>query len=198
MVRVDVPAPKPPARAIACGVPMRTGSCSNEPAFPDDGNDTDLALCRFHYDDLLNKAIDAAFKPPANLAERDRQWLAEFWIRFGVVREMTVSQYLERHDKWMATRGDTPLTRDSFIDRGAPESLVYFARNGNRIKIGTSTNLPHRIRALALPMSSVMATEPGGLRREGELHDRFADLHDSGEWYRAEEPLLGYIATLSN
>lgn len=74
--------------------------------------------------------------------------------------------------------------------------LVYFARRERLIKIGTTTNLPHRMVSLH---AQALATEPGDLVRERQLHRRFAHLLASGrsrEWFQPEPDLIAYINDL--
>jgi hypothetical protein len=51
--------------------------------------------------------------------------------------------------------------------------LVYFARREHLIKIGTTTNLRHRMMSLH---AEALATESGDLVRERQLHQRFSHL----------------------
>jgi T5orf172 domain len=82
-------------------------------------------------------------------------------------------------------------SRDAFC--GAA-SVVYFVQNGGLIKIGKSENLGERIRHMGVPVTAILATEPGGLKRERELHTRFAEYREHGEWFRPGPRLLAYIA----
>lgn len=80
--------------------------------------------------------------------------------------------------------------------------LVYFvcAEGGDRIKIGKTRDLTRRLLSLRAHSPTplvVLATEPGGLQREAELHAKFAPMRLHGEWFRAEPELLDYIATLA-
>ena len=73
--------------------------------------------------------------------------------------------------------------------------LVYFIRNGNRIKIGTSTELKRRIRTLALRAENIALLLDGDRRLEHQLHKKFADLRiGNTEWFAYEAPLTDYIA----
>lgn len=74
------------------------------------------------------------------------------------------------------------------------ESIVYYMRVGNRIKIGYTTNLTHRLQSL-LP-EELLATEPGGRMLEKVRHQQFADLRCGGEWFRMEEPLTEHVDKL--
>lgn len=56
-------------------------------------------------------------------------------------------------------------------------SLVYYvALPGDRIKIGTTKNLPQRLKALRVDRAAILATEPGGVSLERRRHHQFAAL----------------------
>lgn len=81
------------------------------------------------------------------------------------------------------------------VPSGKHAPLVYFIRNGNRIKIGTSTELKRRIRTLALRAENVALLHDGDRRLERQLHHQFADLRiGDTEWFALEAPLTDYIA----
>lgn len=69
-------------------------------------------------------------------------------------------------------------------------SVVYFVgmRNGT-IKIGTTVNLPDRLKKLqtgsASPLS-LLAVVEGGQTLESEYHAKFAACHVHGEWFRGK------------
>ncbi|MFJ4624253.1 GIY-YIG nuclease family protein [Streptomyces sp. NPDC088812] len=74
------------------------------------------------------------------------------------------------------------------------EDVVYFILNGNRVKIGTTTNLRNRVRALALKPRNVIACVPGGRQHESETHARFSHLRiDSTEWFSFEGPIVDAV-----
>jgi hypothetical protein len=73
--------------------------------------------------------------------------------------------------------------------------LVYFIRNGNRLKIGTSTDLKRRIRTLALRAENVVLLMDGGQPLEQQLHKQFADLRiGNTEWFAYDGALIDFIA----
>lgn len=73
--------------------------------------------------------------------------------------------------------------------------LVYFIRNGNRLKIGTSTDLKRRVRTLALRAENVVLLLDGGQSLERDLHKQFADLRvGNTEWFAYDGALITYIA----
>jgi len=74
------------------------------------------------------------------------------------------------------------------------QSVVYYLRFADRIKIGTSTRYLARMREL--PKDELLVTEPGGDDLERARHRQFAALRIRGEWFRAEAPLLAHIVRL--
>lgn len=79
---------------------------------------------------------------------------------------------------------------------------VYFiADEQGFIKIGFSTNVRARLSSLSTSTRQrleVLATVPGTIRDEADLHRRFAHLHARGEWFRAGDDLRNYIAEVVN
>lgn len=80
------------------------------------------------------------------------------------------------------------------IPSGKHTPLVYFISNGNRMKIGTTTELKRRIRTLALRPENVALLVDGDHRREREYHQQFAE-HRIGktEWFAYEGTLAAYV-----
>jgi hypothetical protein len=78
----------------------------------------------------------------------------------------------------------------------ATGSSVYFARSGDRIKIGWSRQVATRLAQLqtgnAAPIE-LLGVVPGGRSAERELHSRFAADRVSGEWFEASPELLAHI-----
>ncbi|MEP2923813.1 MAG: GIY-YIG nuclease family protein [Bauldia litoralis] len=69
------------------------------------------------------------------------------------------------------------------------------------VKIGMTRNVGMRLATLqaASPFELVLlASEPGYVQREAELHAMFADLRVRGEWFRHEGRLASYITSLSS
>lgn len=77
------------------------------------------------------------------------------------------------------------------------QSLVYYVRlPGDRIKIGTTTNLTARLVGLRVKASEVLATEPGNEVRERLRHKQFRHLRIGGprtEDFRPAPELLSHI-----
>lgn len=77
---------------------------------------------------------------------------------------------------------------------GVHGTVVYFADNGSRIKIGYSTNLRSRIRSLSLQEKDVVLLLQGGLTLERALHDTFKkERIDSTEWFVKSERIINFI-----
>jgi len=75
------------------------------------------------------------------------------------------------------------------------DPLVYFVRNGTRIKIGWTTNLKVRLTALSLPRDAVALTIPGGPSEEDWLHEKFAKARvGRTEWFEVVPELEAFIA----
>lgn len=75
-----------------------------------------------------------------------------------------------------------------------PGEVVYYMRIGDRVKIGTSTNL--RTRLEAINPEELLALERGGVGIERIRHQEFAALRTHGEWFRLEGLLLAHIEKL--
>jgi Meiotically Up-regulated Gene 113 (MUG113) protein len=76
-------------------------------------------------------------------------------------------------------------------------TFIYFLRCGGHIKIGVAKNVDARIGQLQmgcpLPLELIAAV-PGKPMEEKKLHAKFRHLRSTGEWFRAEKPLLDFIA----
>lgn len=93
---------------------------------------------------------------------------------------------------WARVRARRQLSQ-STIDAEAT-SLVYYMRIGNRVKIGTTTNLAERMKSIY--PEELMAIESGGYQLEQDRHAEFSRLRTHGEWFRLEEPLTTHIENL--
>ena len=83
-------------------------------------------------------------------------------------------------------------TAPLFADAHAP--VVYFLRNGGRVKIGTSQNLRRRITSLSLRREDVIRVEHGTQDYERSLHRRFAALRiGETEWFELSGELAAYL-----
>lgn len=78
---------------------------------------------------------------------------------------------------------------------------VYFISDGTAIKIGVALNVTKRLGSLQTghhrPLT-VLATIPEEGTTEYDLHQRFAHLRISGEWFRPEPELTDFIQGLKD
>lgn len=85
------------------------------------------------------------------------------------------------------------------IPKGKHAPLVYFIRNGNRMKIGTTTDLKRRIRTLALREDNVALLVNGDQRVEHGYHKQFAALRvGNTEWFAFRDALADYVNDRAN
>lgn len=85
--------------------------------------------------------------------------------------------------------------------KGKPH--VYFIQQGDSgaIKIGCSKNPSQRLQGLQTGHSEplrLLTCAVGSQGQERALHDRFAHLRVSGEWFRPAEDLLAYIRLVND
>jgi hypothetical protein len=81
---------------------------------------------------------------------------------------------------------------------GAHAPIVYFIRNGDRVKIGLTQNLRKRVGALCLRFEDVVLMVHGDRRHEQHLHERFADYRITGsEWFTFAGELRAFIRAAS-
>jgi len=87
--------------------------------------------------------------------------------------------------------------------RVIPKPHVYFVQQGDNgaIKIGCSKDPSKRLAALQTGHSEtlrLLTCAPGTQQQERALHDRFAHLRVSGEWFRPGDDLLSYIRLVAD
>jgi hypothetical protein len=71
--------------------------------------------------------------------------------------------------------------------------FVYFAERDGLIKIGTSANVPQRMRTLR---ATLLALKPGGREMERQMHRTFAQWAVGGEWFEDCPELRVFISWL--
>lgn len=77
---------------------------------------------------------------------------------------------------------------------GVGESIIYYIRRGNLIKIGTTTEPATRFRAL-MP-DEILAFEPGSVAGEYLRHRQFGHLRCRGEYFRSAPEILEHARQL--
>lgn len=82
---------------------------------------------------------------------------------------------------------------------GQPHApVVYFLRNGSRVKIGVSQNLKRRVASLSLRADDVVRAEHGNQDHERHLHSRFDHLRvGDTEWFDLRDELAHYLGELT-
>lgn len=124
-----------------------------------------------------------------------------------VQKKLTIDAVLHFVRAWaesdakLITPGERVITLSS--ESGALPGYVYFVLNpdSNAIKIGFAKDVKKRLTALQtsspsqLELLGVIKTQSARTAQqlEGTLHQQFAQLHISGEWFRAEKTLLDYL-----
>lgn len=124
-------------------------------------------------------------------------YLSSFGVEFteDIVRNVIAhsrEHYARLGELDMRMRTKRELASDA-ID-GAEDSVVYYMRIGNRVKIGHTAKLADRVRTIG--PEELMAIEPGGYGTEQIRHRQFAELRTHREWFRLEEPLTDFIEQL--
>ncbi|MEZ0060957.1 hypothetical protein ABIF26_006500 [Bradyrhizobium elkanii] len=88
--------------------------------------------------------------------------------------------------------------RDALAGKSSPpQSFVYFARAGNKVKIGVSKNPRQRLGELKTGNSNkvrIYYVTPGDAQMERDLHKLFAEFRVNGEWFLYAEPIRNWIA----
>lgn len=132
-------------------------------------------------------ASDATARTPVALCTRHRMQVA-----MGIAPEM-LGFAAQRYADENLTRTAQPIT-PTF--HGTHEPIVYFILNGNRVKIGYTTNLIGRVRALAQATDNVILTLAGGRELESALHDRFARFRvGNSEWFEYRADIRAYVSS---
>lgn len=127
-------------------------------------------------------------------------------VAMAIVPEMLASAVS------LARRAQLPVERDSETQRvasrarvagidlnGVHGARVYFVRNGDRVKIGYTTNLRGRLDALCLRAEAVLLLLEGGKDLERALHRHFAGHRvPNTEWFRYTQEIKAYISEKLN
>ncbi|MFF0127336.1 GIY-YIG nuclease family protein [Streptomyces mirabilis] len=78
-----------------------------------------------------------------------------------------------RRAVWEEALSDLRRIEYSRVPTGRHTPVVYFLRNGDRVKIGTSTNLRGRVSTLSLRPQNLVLVVEGDQATERAFHDRF-------------------------
>lgn len=85
---------------------------------------------------------------------------------------------------------EVPVPASSRVTFKKKQSFVYFARLGDLIKVGHSTNPAQRASSLS---AELIGFVPGTPEREAALHSSLRKFRVRNEWYRADAELLAVV-----
>jgi hypothetical protein len=77
-----------------------------------------------------------------------------------------------------------------------PRLFIYFARAGNKVKIGISKNPRQRLGSIKTGNSSkvrIYYVTPGDAQKERDLHKLFAEYRVNGEWFMFAPAIRNWI-----
>lgn len=124
-------------------------------------------LCLHHLFEVIRDAILDDMMPPDAMAELRAEMAATMIRRYGVEQRLDIQAVAD------------------YAARVTHEPLVYYIRlSRQRIKIGTTRNLPQRMAALRATRDDLIAVEPGGRAVERDRHRQFSAVAIPG---RSEE-----------
>lgn len=114
------------------------------------------------------------------------------YLRAHIVRDPSIRATLARAADYRRRRAAQPMPARR------RDRLVYFIAASARglIKIGSAVDPAARLRTLSTGSPDrlhLLATIPGGEKRERELHARFAADRVRGEWFRPSANLLAVM-----
>lgn len=78
-----------------------------------------------------------------------------------------------------------------------PTGSVYYARRGDRIKIGYSGDVRRRLLYRDVRPAELRAAEPGTFALERRRHRQFSADRIEGEWFRASPALVTYVSAVA-
>lgn len=92
-------------------------------------------------------------------------------------------------------RTHVPTRREASRAASERQSVVYYVRIHDRVKIGYTGNLKQRLSGLRVDPDALLATEPGGREQEAIRHAQFADeRYGKREDFNPSRRLLEHIA----
>lgn len=144
---------------------------------------------RFYFRPLKNVRRIALPDPGKN-----RNASAEFVLAYNAALETTGADCLPLSENVMPRR----LVKAK-VEKKKKVGKIYVIQFSNWVKIGYSVSISQRMPALqtAIPEKiKFVASFPGTVKTERELHARFAKYREQGEWFRREGELDWWILSL--
>jgi hypothetical protein len=114
--------------------------------------------------------------------EEQAAYAAEHEARVRANREASAARHLADIEAKRAAQ------RVYFIAQDGPDGLVKIGTTRRSVEVRRCELQKGHARTLV-----ILASAPGGRSEERHLHDRFAALRVSGEWFRQEPALVAYI-----
>lgn len=106
---------------------------------------------------------------------------------FGIAVKVGAHRFAAQEAKRQASRRITYVP----VPLASTDSIVYYVRRGDLIKIGTTVDPARRFSAL-LP-DEILAYEPGGPKEETFRHRQFSHLKGRGDHFRQAPELLEHV-----
>lgn len=149
-------------------------------------------LCGRHYEEIVGQA---------QFSIKGRDGLFPSSVAYPLIEGMS-DEVIEKECERRGIRRPI-LTVKQAAPAPQPErvSYVYACTHGepgrgDPIKVGISVDPIGRMKALG--HAKLLGVEFGGRERESELHGRFADHRQVGEWFAPAPLLMEWVATLSD
>ena len=159
-----------------------------------------VPVCGDHYEDLRRRLTAVNLREHCILDPDEAVQIVAAWLDLTTDGGIDREAYIQRRALRATTKAQAITVRREQREKLRTEQeqngLVYYIRFGDRIKIGTTTNLPGRL--ADIPHDELLATEPGGFLLEGYRHHQFAHLRLTGEWFRADAALEKHIKAVQS
>ena len=102
-------------------------------------------------------------------------------------------RYDDHHMTVSRRRAVSKAEEDAYQNRQASLHIgvVYYLQFGDRIKIGTTTNIGSRMHSV--PWEQILLMEPGSYEVEKKRHKQFRASHVTLEWFAPSADLMDFI-----
>jgi hypothetical protein len=114
-------------------------------------------------------------------------------VSMNVTDRLYANAFAHQHT-WTPRIDNVQTAPADVWDQPSHPPVVYFITNGNRVKIGVSTNISARTGALSLRRENAALLLQGGFDLEAALHQHFAaDRIGRTEWFAYSGRIQGFI-----
>lgn len=183
--RIKISAPD--YKSDTCVARVRNERCGRAPITEDP-----VPVCKIHLKQM--QAVNRLVKPE-ELDDYTNMLAAALW-ELEHHPFSSKGEHLEHLRSIAVKKAEEDRARSVKLPHGIPlpESVVYYVLFGDRIKIGTTTNLTRRLQDL--PHDELLATEPGGTGVERQRHAQFGVYRVTGEWFEMGDELVDHVNEL--